>query len=84
MATNTTSIPNTWTLISSGPQTSISIQPLSGTLIYRIAATIPANTVNDGHSVASGNLGHTVTLESGENLYGRAESASSITLATTV
>ena len=69
MATTVTSVQAAFTLLSTGPQESVALQAVAGDIIYRLAASLPAAS-EEGHFLPNG-AGHTITLDTGENLYGR-------------
>lgn len=81
MATSFVNVTGSWTQVQAGPSDSVAIQPESGVVMYQVAAATP--TANEGHRVTH-SPGHTIGLDTGENLYARSESGSTIRLAVTV
>jgi hypothetical protein len=67
MATNTVLIPISWLQVLTGPQTGVAIQPRSGIVEYIIGTSLPG--ASDTGHVLRPEVGHTVTLATGENLY---------------
>lgn len=71
-----------WTLISTGPQPAVAIQATTRAVVYTIQAAIPGS-ITDGHTLTS-DTGHTISLESSENIYARTEFADTGELIRTV
>ena len=71
MPTSVVTLTSTWTEIQVGPADSVAIQAGSRRVRYRVNTSTPAADAS-GH-VLSPDVGHTVRLESGENLYARSD-----------
>ncbi len=82
MPTALTPITPVWVLIQTGPIDSISIQPYSGNIVYTIAAVLPTDNTLGGH-LLDNPAGHTISLETGENIYARSADSYQASMAVT-
>lgn len=70
MPTSLHSVTGDWAQVIAGPQESVSIQLVSGSIYYSVStATPPSN--DAGHFLQAGVEGHTISLAANENLYAR-------------